>query len=439
MRSMKQRMLAAVLCCLMALASAQAALAETVKTATVSGVVVGEEGKGLIAQAVFTGDGFLQRVNTDMLGRFSLKLPLGEYSLELTKGSEYERGVVAFSVPDRKAKYLGALPLKRLYETDWIAGDLHQHSVYSFDGRDAPAEIVLSDLAMGLSFGVLTDHNDLRGNLEFLSAEIGGFLPVAGMEITTERGHFGAIGYNEALDVSVQNGAQDVERIVAAVQKVPGALIQINHPTRAEFPFVDTELTALFDAVEIWNGKRAAPYVRGEPNAEAVRAWYQLLNAGLYLPATAGSDNHDVAGNLLFVSPEGLSDDDRWYMTSMYSGIPRLYVYAPERTAEAVLAAIKAGHSFLTNNPLAFFDIDGAIPGEAARAGDCALHVKLQSNRGLLSYAVVVNGETRIEVSVGGMEAAGTHTLALLPGDWAVLVARGEQGDYAITNPVFIR
>ena len=439
MRAMKKQIMTAFLCFLITLTGATTpVLAETVKTATVSGVVAGVDGLGLIAQAVFTGDGFLQRVNTDMLGRFSLKLPLGEYTLELTKGSEYERKMVSVSVSDRRAKYLGALTLKRLYETDWIAGDLHQHSVYSFDGRNAPAEIVLSDLAMGLSFGVLTDHNDLRGNLEYVSASLGGFIPIAGMEITTERGHFNAINFNADLDVSVQNGAEDVLRIIADVRENPAAILQINHPTRTEFAFVDTRLAPLFDTYELWNGKRAAPYVEGEPNYEAMQAWFSMLNDGQYLPATAGSDNHDIDGNLLFVSEEALSDDDLYYMTSMYSGMPRLYVYAPDKTADAVLAAIRAGHSFLTNGPLAFLDIDGFIPGETAPAGDCELHIALKSNRDLQSYAVIVNGETLFEQTIDGMEYTGAHSLTLHAGDWAVLTVRGANGDYAISNPVFI-
>ena len=439
MRMMKKRFLFLFMCFLLALCGAVApALARAEKPATVSGFVTDENGHGLVAQAVFTGDGFLQRVNTDMLGRFSLKLPLGEFQLELSKGSEYERSAIAVSVPDRKARYLGTFTLKRLYTTDWLAGDLHQHSVYSFDGRNSPAEIVLSDLAMGLSFGVLTDHNDMRGNQEFLSASLYGFIPIAGMEITTERGHFNAINFQTDLDVSVALGAADVERIANAVHETRGALIQINHPTRVEFPFVDTELTPLFDTYELWNGKRAAPYVAGEPNAQAVSAWFAMLNHGLYLPATAGSDNHDIDGNLLFVSTDELSYDDRYYMTSMFSGMPRLYVYAPEQTTEAVLRAIHNGNSFLTNNPLAFLDINGAIPGQTAKAGACTVQVTLQSNRALTSYTLIINGQAHTSIPLDDMEYTGTHTLTLHAGDWVVLIVRGVNGDYAISNPVFI-
>ncbi len=434
-----KRLGAALLCgLLLFFAAAPPALAETEKAATVSGMVADDAGLGLVSQVIFTGDSLLRRVNTDILGRFSLRLPLGEYTMEITKGSEYERLTVPVNVEDRKAKYLGAFTLRKLYETDWLAGDLHQHSVYSFDGKNSPAEIVLSDLAAGLSFGVLSDHNDVRGNAEYLTAARYGFLPIAGVEITTDRGHYNAIHCNEAIDWSTANGAADVSRIIGAVHAVPGALLQINHPTRAEFPFVDAELAPLFDLYELWNGKRAAPYVENEPNALALQEWFALLNAGVFLPATAGSDNHDTDGNLLFTSAETMSPDELYYQTSMYSGMPRTYAYAPEKTAEAVLAALANGHSFLTNNPLAYFTVNGAMPGETAQAGDCVLRVHLKSNRGLTAYRIYVNGELWLTEAVSGMEVEAEHSAALAAGDWAVLMALGEFGDCAITNPVFI-
>ena len=207
---------------------------------------------------------------------------------------------------------------------------------------------------------------------------------------------------------------------------MPGALLQINHPTRTEFPFVDTELAPLFDLYELWNGKRAAPYVENEPNALALQEWFALLNAGVFLPATAGSDNHDIDGNLLFTSAETMSPDGFYYHTSMYSGMPRTYVYAPEHTVEAVLAALTKGHSFLTNNPLAYFTVNGAMPGETAQAGDCVLRVHLQSNRGLTAYRIYVNGELWLTEAVTGMEVEAEHSVALAAGDWAVLMVLGD-------------
>lgn len=420
-------------------ASAQVSAEETaVREATVSGFVTDTQGDGLIAQLVITGEDYLARINTDMLGRFAVTLPLGSYAVEITKGSEYERKAMTVEVTDRKAKYLGGVPLKKLYDTDWIAGDLHQHSVYSFDGTDSPADILLSDLSAGMGFGVVTDHNEVRANAEFLSAQLDGFIPVAGIEITTDKGHFNAINFDRVVDSDVSGGAADIERIVGAVRESADALLQINHPLRDGFTFDDWDLVRRFDIMEVWNGKSMPPYVDGEPNNLTLKKWYEMLNDGLYLPATGGSDNHDIGGNRMFFAEEYKSDDERWFMTSMYSGAPRNYVLTKTTGAQGVLDALRSGNSFITNNPLAFLDVDDAIPGEASAAGEKNIHVRIQSNRGLISYRLVKNGEPLHEEEITGLTAENTVTAALQAGDWVVLEVRGENGDYALTNPVFI-
>lgn len=408
-----------------------------VRQATVSGTVCGANGKALIAQVVIFGAEGITRINTDMLGRFSVVLPLGEYTFEITKGSEYERKTVQIQVQDRKAKYLGSYELKKLYETDWIAGDLHQHSVYSFDATDSPAEILLSDLAAGLGYGVITDHNDVRANAEFQSASLDGFIPLAGVEITTDRGHYNAFNYSSVVDTTVSNGAADIQRIIGEVRADSGAVLQINHPMRGEFSFEDWALAEEFDTIEVWNGKSMPPYVKGDSNFQTLQKWYSLLNAGIYIPATAGSDNHDISGNKMFASDTYGSDDERYFMTSMYSGSPRTYVYA-QPDSQSILAAICAGNSFLTNNPLAFLDVEGAIPGQSVPAGERDIHVLVESNRRLLHYTLIKNGEVLYEADASGLTIEKTVSVSLQAGDWVVLEVRGENGDYALTNPVFI-
>ncbi len=409
----------------------------TVKQAAVSGTVSAADGSALIAQVVITGESSLVRVNTDLLGRFSVVLPLGSYTFEITKGSEYERKTVQVEVLDRKAKYLGNYQLEKLYDTEWIAGDLHQHSVYSFDASDSPADILLSDISAGLGFGVITDHNEIRANAEFLSASPYGFVPMAGIEITTDRGHYNAFNYSSVVDIDVSNGAADIQRIIDEVRKDGDALLQINHPMRGEFAFEDWALAEEFDTMEVWNGKSMPPYVEGDANCLTKQKWYSMLNAGIYLPATAGSDNHDISGNKMFASDTYGSDDERYFMTSMYSGSPRTYVYA-QPDAQSILAAICEGHSFLTNNPLAFLDVEGAIPGQSVPAGELHIHVLTESNRTLTHYAVIKNGEVLYEEDVSGMTAEHALAVSLETGDWVVLEVRGENGDYALTNPVFI-
>lgn len=410
-----------------------------VKEATVAGTVTDTGGGALVAQLIFTGDGFSARVNTDILGRYAIVLPLGEYRCEITKGSEYERKTISIEVMDRRAKYIEPVMLKKLYDTQWIAGDLHQHSVYSFDARDSPADILFADLSAGLAFGAITDHNETLANAEFMNAPLEGFIPMAGIEITTDRGHYNAICFDRAVDSDVSRGAADIRRIVDEVRKDNDAYLQVNHPIRNDqFDFQDWDMIEAFDGIEVWNGKSMPPYVEGEPNHMTLQKWYELLNEGIYLPATAGSDNHDISGNKMFAADTYKSDDERQFMTSMYSGSPRNYIRAEGANAADVLTAIRRGHSFLTNNPQAFLDIDGMIPGESLEAGRRDIHILIQSNRRITSYRIVKNGAVLYETDAEGLTAEDTVAADLKEGDWVTLEVLGEKGDYAMTNPVFI-
>lgn len=412
-----------------------------VKEATVTGTVTDETGRALISQVIIKSENFFQRINTDVLGRYTINLPLDSYAFEITKGSEYERKTLQVDVIDRTPKYIEAVRLKKLYETGWIAGDLHQHSNYSIDAANTTSEILMSDLSMGLKFGVITDHNDIRANSEFLNASLEGFIPFAGIEITTGRGHYNAINFSEVVDTSVDQGAKDIQRIIDQVNHQPGAILQVNHPVRNDdFAFKDWELVGQFDILELWNGKSMPPCVEGEPNYLGLQKWYELLNQGIYVPASAGSDNHNVQGNKVFQSQSYKSEYERYLLTSMFSGMPRLYVLPATYDQAGVLKAITQGNSFLTNNPLAYLTIDGAIPGQQVNQGEHHIEVLAQSNRPLTKIRIVNRGEVLHESTTTDLVCQmAMDDVYLNQNDWIVLEVFGENGDYAITNPVFIK
>ncbi len=416
-----------------------AAAQETVKKATVSGQVVDAEGAPLVSQLIFTSDDVLIRLNTDLFGRFKTQLPLGTYEVELSKGPLYERKVLSLPIPDRNQIYLDNVVLAQIYETDWLAGDLHQHTIYSFDGTNSPFEVYLSDLSVGLNFGVVTDHNDVRADDEFVFGGADNFIGLPGIEITTDRGHFNAINFTRWVDPDTDGGEADVARIISDVRQDGEALLQINHPDRNEggFGFLDWSLAARFDLMEVWNGKSLPPYADESPNRMTMERWLSMIRDGLYLPATGGSDNHDVSGNLMFARGDTQTEDEKFFYESMYSGAPRTYVLAAERSPAGILAALKDGNSFVTNNPLVFFSVDGAIPGETVLSGVRTASVLIKSNRPLTAYRLRVNGEDAPWVDITGYVYETECAMTLNGGDFVILEVRGEHGDYAFTNPVF--
>ncbi len=411
---------------------------ETVKKATVSGQIVDPDGAPLVSQLLFTSQETSLRVNTDPFGRFQVRLPLGEYAVEISKGSLFERKQLSLSISDRKQIFLDNIALSRLYDTDWLVGDLHQHTIYSFDGSNSPYEVYLSDRSVGLDFGVVTDHNDVRADDEFIFGN-DGFVGLPGIEITTDRGHFNAINFALLIDPDTSHAEADIRRIIECVRQDPDALLQINHPDRNEggFGFKDWSLADDFDLMEVWNGKSAPPYVDGSPNRAAMAHWIEMIQNGAYLPATGGSDNHDISGNLMFMRDVAQTDAERFFNQSMFSGAPRTYVRAQTRTPAGILAALKRGNSFVTNNPLAFLTVGGAIPGETVQPGTQTASIRLESNRPLTAYRLRVNGADAPWIEVSGFVAEAAYPLHLDDGDFVFLEVCGAQGDYAFTNPVF--
>ncbi len=76
----------------------------------------------------------------------------------------------------------------RMYDLQnlgWYPGDMHHHSFYS-DGVQPPWEVARAMKGVGLSWGILTDHNTIAGAREWLTAKSRVFLPILGCEITTE-------------------------------------------------------------------------------------------------------------------------------------------------------------------------------------------------------------------------------------------------------------
>lgn len=418
-----------------------------VYTATVRGVVVDEEtGEPLISQLKIWDktENLVYRTVTDYLGRYELVLPDGSYDIEFSHGSEYEIEVLSdyivytngyFKMPD--------ISLKRLYNIgNWYAGDIHQHSTYS-DGKDLPSEVLKSNIAVGLSYGILSDHNSVYQIKEWLAGNnfyIGGgknFIAMQGWEVTTSRGHYQAINCDQIFNATAYS-ASDILRIVNDIRLQPNTIAQINHPGRSDdMGFKDWNLAGRFDTIEVWNGVYAPPYLSGT-NKNSYAKWVELMNKGTRLAIVGGTDNHSIYGTPY--APDG-SDLD-WIKRNTYSGSPRTFVYTDDYSADGVFKAIKQGNSFITNGPMVFADIAGKKYGETATLADnMVLNFDLKSNEELRQLKIFVNGKVveTIDIADGTFTYTGTFALEnLKSGDWVNLQLTGDFGGFAVTNPIFI-
>jgi hypothetical protein len=305
----------------------------------------------------------------------------------------------------------------------WYRGDLHSHTDHS-DARQSVAELVASARQAALDFIFLTDHNTLSGLPEMYAAARDDLLTLGGVELTTFWGHALCLGAREWVDWRVRPGSGDMARI-ATERYERGQLFIIAHPQAVGDPACTgctwrypEMLPGTARLVEIWNG----PWASESSNEQALSLWYDWLNQGLHLVATAGTDTHTIRD---------------------YAANPGFNcIYAAERSETALLQALAAGHLYLSAGPRLTFtaqtaDGQQAMLGDTIRQpanlritwADCPTDARLR---------VVANGRTLSHSTCG---AVGEQQWAVTPTDahWYVVELRSQTGELlAITNPIFL-
>lgn len=235
-----------------------------------------------------------------------------------------------------------------------LMGDIHTHTVGS-DGVLTLEELASLAKKHGLDFLAITDHNQMVSPA--VLARITGITLIPGVEWTHYRGHANFLGLAKPYDEPFfTNTDVDMQaRFKSARDR--GALIVINHPQDESCGF-QFDLTKLpFDAIEIWNGPMR------ESNLRAVGLWHQMLAAGQKVTAVGGSDFHRE--NLFQIL-----------------GGPCMGVYAESDAPDDILAALRAGQSFISfapNGPTVDFSAgEVTLGGTTSWQEDLMAHVSVK-------------------------------------------------------------
>jgi len=461
---------------------------ESQDNGVIRGKILSDNGNVVIAGIIVEdGNGKTFRTTTNALGAYNIPLAPGQYKITFTRGNEFSTIQKNITVEAMKKYYLQDVRLQQLsdsFSKGWVAGDLHQHTYYS-DGSDSVESLALSDISQGLYYGFLSDHNVARGvpewyntkNLPVFEDSSGNqrfFNPFEAVEETTEFGHYQSIGQALTFDkydmelYDSERYASDVKDItkkriayIAQTIRRAGALAQINHPYQVStMGFNYWDLVDDFDTLEIWNGKFVPGDGRYEPSAtissgsvnyRAKLKWFELLNNGKYLPATGGTDMHDTTSpgqaNGIAISDIKTIDDYGVYCQNVgeYSGVPTTYLnLGNDMTKESILAAIKNGHSFISNGPVTICTVNGKSYGEKidiANGSEVTLNNDIFSRDGIEKIRIIKNGQKikDIDLNVNSDTSFSNDiTLeAVNEGDWIVIETFGRGNQYSITNPFF--
>jgi hypothetical protein len=204
-----------------------------------------------------------------------------------------------------------------------LKGDIHTHTLAS-DGVHTAEELAYKALRNGLDFVVITDHNQpiTRDALP----RVAGVTMIPGLEWTHYRGHAGFLGVEMPYDGCFATNSDEEAQARFESARARGAVITINHPFDAPWDFRFDLGRLPHDCIEIWNGPMRAC------NLQALAYWHRRLEAGERIVACGGSDYHRDTPFL-------------------FLGGPTMAVYAESAGPSDILAALRAGRSFITYSP----------------------------------------------------------------------------------------
>ena len=321
------------------------------------------------------------------------------------------------------------LPKPRVLKTPrrsawWYRGDLHSHTHHSDASEYTVADLIQTARDYGLDFIFLTDHNTTAGLDEMDALATDDLLTAGGIELTTFWGHALCLGTRAWVDWRTRPGTGDMARLAAAIYANEQVFI-ISHPQGIGDPTC-TGCTWRYGEmmpgearlVEIWNG----PWDCNSNNEQALALWYDWLNQGLHLVATAGTDTH------------GSQD----YAKSGFD-----VVYAESLSEAALLKALRAGHLYLSAGPQVTF-LARNESGKRWFIGDTVTQpvtfaFTWTNSPANVQIRLIANGRLLDQWMAG---AHGEYQWSMTPdqADWVVVEMRSGNGELlAITNPIFMR
>ena len=364
---------------------------------------------------------------TELEPRGVLELPIapGPYTFNIRAGGGFTTASQDIALQVEPGHTRSArVALRREFDPaarGWYAADLHHHADQA-EAVTPPADLARSQLAAGLDLLFVSDHDSLANlaPLRQIAARRG--VPfIAGIELSPSWGHFNAYPIAAGQTLSVDTGTASVDALFAEARRLGATVVQVNHPLIPYGYF--TSLAAgvapggfnpHFDLVEINATESATDEVVYQ------RMW-KFWNAGQRYYLSAGTDTHDV-----------------W---NAESGRLRAYAHLDgPLTTEAYVAALRAGHGYVSYGPLIYpVQMFGSTMTGAPDA-DLALSFELESLAGLKRAELIGDGTLVMERPFAGapQRARAKFNLRGHHARWYALIVEDSSGHKAYSDPVWI-
>lgn len=311
----------------------------------------------------------------------------------------------------------------------WYRGDCHVHSTYSNGATLTTEQLAVAARAAGLDFLATTEHNTCAGH-DAWGQHAEDLLVILGQEVTTQTGHWLALGVHPGQVVEWRYGVGDdvIDWHLGEVHRAGGLCVAAHpyapYPTGAfDYPY------DRFDVVEVWNGLWTSDLPWNADNEAALAEWGRSLVAdipsGRWRPAMGNSDTH-------------LEDQ---------IGVPHTVVFAQDLSAEAVLAGVRAGRSWIAESAAVELSITVSAGDRSAGIGE-----RLSARNEMAVVRVEVGGVSsgrvgihndrgeahRYVLSEGGSGAVEWRTSARESAFVRVEVRHPDGHMAALTNPILL-
>ena len=283
------------------------------------------------------------------------------------------------------------------------AEDLNASYILTLKGEWDTHAIYANEYPMGFRKAFSTSEHHISYGEEFRNNPYGhlAFLGLNALIQPISTGALGEVGgpdypANAAiLDLALAQGANT---IAAHFGNFRAARVE---QIKAGWPSTGFEMP-----VDIALGKIQLAEIEG--NGGQTDVWYDLLNCGFKIPATAGPD---------------------WFMKDT----PRVYVNLGEQkfTMDNWRKGLQSGNSFITRGPMLFFQVNQKQPGSTlnVKEGQPQFHVsaKALTPDGPIPVEIVFNGEVILKTTETSFE------VNLEDSGWLAMRCNG-----AHSNPVYI-
>ena len=365
---------------------------------------IGSDGKSYTPQdsfhrmVVVTNDHYFHAPGT-----FTIELPAGPATIELTKGFEYQPEKRQVTVQPEQT-VTTQFAMKRFLDMPalgWFSGDNHIHMNYGGIFGATPRSLMLEADAEDLHVvnDVIANQSGTRiHDLEYFEGKLNAISKRNRLMYFNEEFRPGFAGHMALLNLKTFVWPQfpGLQGTAAATPYPPNSqVLDAVHAQGGVAGYVHPFTTPDRDPEEIgYSGAREFPVNAALGNIDyydvmciwsdeyvSAKVWYRVLNLGFRVPASAGTD----------------AMTNYWRAPAI--GTTRVYVRSPSPlTYEQWIRGLTAGRSFVTNGPLVFMRVEGREPGEelalpAGRETTVRVEVDAKSILPMDTLDIVQNGK----------------------------------------------